>query len=183
MRSERRQQFPFLIETLSPIANCSRRKASFLQGSLHWGYKALLRAGSRPSSIQPTENKLKGIFGDYLEILRSHIALLCLNIFFDLLVYCLYIIVSNVVFLWYVCVCVCARVHAYVLSLCLLLLLLLVCFIIVCFFICLFILLSNRKRRHGVGRVWRWQGSCEKWGGGTMVRICCMDTIYLQFNT
>lgn len=91
-----------------------------------------------PSSIGPKKNKLKATFADYLEILRSHIALVCLDIlFFYLPVFCLYIMVSNFVVLWCVYVYLCLCVHCVcVLSLCLLLLsLLLVYFIIVCFYL------------------------------------------------
>lgn len=80
-------------------------------------------------------------------------------LFFSLLVFCLCII-SGFVFLWVLCLCVCLY------FLCSLLL----SFFVVCsffnsclsvFFICLSVFLRERGRRHGVGRMGRWEGDEE----------------------
>ena len=137
----------------------------------HWEYIAHSRAGPMLSRRWPKESKLKGVFGDYLEILESSITLIG---HFFLLYWCFACIV------WFSVLCFC---RACVFCTCTHILHVLLCLFCYCLFLfhyCLFICFLPvsfpKKERKGM-ELKNWGGYQDRRGdegGDTMIRIYCM---------
>lgn len=64
---------PSLTQKQSPTDNHVQMKIYFYPGESHWGNKPLLRIDCLTSSRQPTEDKLKSIFGGSLSHTKCHV--------------------------------------------------------------------------------------------------------------
>lgn len=84
---------PSLTKNLPPTDNCEQRKIQFSPMESYWVCSRHLRADPMPSSRKPTQNELNSVIVDFW----SHRAL-----FWAFLVFWLYIVVFNVIFMSFV---------------------------------------------------------------------------------
>lgn len=92
-RGGRRHGLPFLTKNLPPADNHEQRKIKFSPMESHWVCSGHLRAGPMPSNRKPAQNELNSVIVDFW----SHRA-----VFWTFLVFWLYIVVSNFVFMSFV---------------------------------------------------------------------------------